>query len=378
MAINEITAKSILRKHKRLDSWFVSCYGMNLYRGCLHNCTYCDGRAEKYYVEGEFGRDIAVKANAISLLERELDPQRKRTPFPKSYICLGGGVGDAYQPVEKKYRLARRTLELCLKYHLPVQILTKSTLILDDLELIKEINNKNRAIVSFSFSSVNDEVSQIFEPGVPSPEERLKALSVFRKADIACGMFLMPVIPFITDTEELMEESVSRARESGLNFIIFSGMTLKEGKQKDFFLNKLAGIYPHLVSKYKEIYQQDQWGSAVPRYYKTINDRFYKIALKNKMPVRIYQDLFEDLLTMNDKVAIMLDQIDYVLKLQGKRSPYGYASYIISQLKQPLTDLKGHLTSIKGVGPQVARIILEILEKNRSELYSRLVEYKET
>ncbi len=94
MVVKEIVAKSILRKHKKIDSWFLSWYGMNLYRGCTHNCVYCDGRSEGYYVEGEFGTDLTVKINAVDVLRRELDPKRKRTPFKQGYIMVGGGVGD--------------------------------------------------------------------------------------------------------------------------------------------------------------------------------------------------------------------------------------------------------------------------------------------
>ena len=103
MNIIEENAKSILRKYKKIDSWFITRYGMNLYRGCLHNCVYCDGRAERYYVEGEFGKDIIVKKNAPEILDRELNPERKRVPFKKSYIMLGGGVGDSYQPAENAF-----------------------------------------------------------------------------------------------------------------------------------------------------------------------------------------------------------------------------------------------------------------------------------
>ena len=112
LTIKEIEAKSILRKHKKIDSWFLSRYNMNLYRGCTHNCVYCDGRAEGYYVEGEFGNDVAVKINALEVLRRELDPKRKRTPFKRGYVMVGGGVGDSYQPIEEKYELTRKTLEL--------------------------------------------------------------------------------------------------------------------------------------------------------------------------------------------------------------------------------------------------------------------------
>jgi len=80
--IREVEAKSIIRRHRRIDSWFLGGFGLNLYRGCAHNCAYCDGRSESYQVEGEFGRDIAVKTNALSILERELDPARKRKPLP--------------------------------------------------------------------------------------------------------------------------------------------------------------------------------------------------------------------------------------------------------------------------------------------------------
>ncbi|GAH53049.1 unnamed protein product [marine sediment metagenome] len=154
MTIREIEAKSILRKYKKIDSWFISRYGMNLYRGCTHNCIYCDGRAEGYYVDGEFGEDVTVKVNTIEILRRELDPKRKCTSFKRSFVMIGGGVGDSYQPIEEKYQLTQKVLELMDEYNFPVHILTKSTLIKRDIDILKKINKKNRAIVSFSFSSV--------------------------------------------------------------------------------------------------------------------------------------------------------------------------------------------------------------------------------
>ena len=247
MTIREIEAKSILRKYKKIDSWFISRYGMNLYRGCTHNCIYCDGRAEGYYVDGEFGQDVTAKVNAIEILRRELDPKRKRIPFKRSFVMIGGGVGDSYQPIEETYQLSRRALELIDEYDFPIHMLTKSTLIKRDIDILKKINKKNRAIVSFSFSSVNDEISAIFEPGVPPPSERLKTLTFFKNEGIACGMFLLPVIPFITDTPELMEETIRKASEVGLDFIIFGGMTLKEGRQKDYFFKTLKNIIQNLL-----------------------------------------------------------------------------------------------------------------------------------
>ncbi|MCK5171689.1 MAG: radical SAM protein, partial [Bacteroidales bacterium] len=197
--IREINAKSLLRKHKKVDSWFVARYGMNLYRGCLHNCAYCDGRAEGYYVDGEFGKDIEVKINAPELLQKELDPKRKRVPFKKGFIMIGGGVGDSYNVLDKKYELSRKILNIVSDYDFPVHVLTKSTLVKRDIDILHAINEKSKAIISFSFSGVDDNICKIFEPGVPSATERLETISFLKKEGFPVGVFMMPVIPFITD-----------------------------------------------------------------------------------------------------------------------------------------------------------------------------------
>lgn len=366
MIIKEIQAKSLLRKHKRIDSWFLSCYGMNFYRGCTHNCVYCDGRSEGYYVEGKFGEEVEVKVNAIEILSRELDPKRKRVPMKKCFMMVGGGVGDSYQAVEKKYQLTRQALELMLEFNLPVSMLTKSTLIERDLDIFKEINERTRAIVSFSFSSVDGEINAIFEPGVPPPSKRLKTLAKFKQAGITCGMFLMPVIPFITDAPEQMENSVRKAKEVGVDFIIFSGMTLKEGRQKDYFFDVLKQYYPDLITEYQNIYQPNQWGQATDEYYASIHQSFFPIVKKYKIPIRMPLHLFSDILNENDLVEVLLGHLDYLCKIQGRSSPFGYAAYSISQLKQPLSSMRGQLQKLKGVGRTTERIILEILDTGKS------------
>jgi len=373
MSIKEIKAKSILRKHKKIDSWFLSCYGMNLYRGCMHNCVYCDGRAEKYNVNGDFGKDVAVKINAIDLLKKELNPNQRLAPLKKGFIMLGGGVGDSYQPVEKEYKLTRKALELMKQYKFPVHILTKSTLVERDIDLIKDINKQSRAIVSFSFSSVNDKISQIFEPGVPEPSKRLETLELFKKEGISCGMFLMPVIPFITDKPEFLEESIKKAKELGLDFIIFSGMTLKDGRQKEYFINALKDYNQNLITEYTHIYRGDKWGNTVPEYYTSLQQAFNIISKKYRIPRRIPPNLYRDLLEENDIVMVILEQIDYLLKLDGKKSPYGYAAYSISQIKQPLSTMKNSLRSLNGVGTVTENLILEIIETKNSTYLNKLL-----
>jgi DNA repair photolyase len=373
VAIREVTAKSILRKQKKIESWFLSSYGMNLYRGCAHNCVYCDGRSEKYQVDGEFGCDVTVKINAVDVLRRELESVKRRNPKPSGYIMVGGGVGDSYQPVEQTYHLTRKTLELLSNHGFPVHILTKSILVQRDIDLINNINEKNRALVSFSFSSVDDKISERFEPGVPPPSKRLETIATLTDKGIPCGMFLLPVIPFVTDSPQRIEESIQQASAHGVKFIVFGGMTLKEGRQMEHFYSVLDQYDHELLTEYNIIYRGDKWGNATKEYYDSIQKTFDLLRKKYHMPCRIPPPLYDDLLTENDRVIVILEHIDYLLKLQGRKSPYGYAAYSISKLPTPLSTMTHDLQQIKGVGRVTEKLIREILTTGRCSYYETLL-----
>lgn len=371
--IKEIEAKSILRKFKKVDSWFVARYGMNLYRGCSHNCAYCDGRAEGYYVDGEFGKDIEVKINSAEILRKELNPARKRTALKKGVMMIGGGVGDSYNPCERKYELTRNALQIISEYNYPVHILTKSTLVKRDIDILQQINQKSKAIISFSFSGIDQEICKKMEPGIPSISDRLKLISELKKQSYTVGVFLMPVIPFITDTPEQMEKSIKKFKEIGVDFIIFGGMTLKPGRQQEHFYDVLKDYKPELIASYRQIYKGDKWGGASYAYYNEINKRFYNLAEKYKMPVRIPANVFNGIIDQNDLVTIILEQMDFILKQRGEKSPYSFGAYSISQLKEPVSEIKNSLTALKGIGPVTEKIILEILETGTSRYYEKLL-----
>ena len=373
MKITENQAKSILRKHKRIDSWFMTHYGMNLYRGCLHNCAYCDGRAERYYVEGEFGRDITVKTNAIEILERELNPARKRIPFKRSYMLVGGGVGDSYGPPELQYRLTRRVLALLNRYEWPVHVLTKSVHVREDLALIEEINSRRRAIVSFSFSTVDPDISALVEPGVPPPAKRLETMAAFKAAGIAVGMMLMPVIPFISDTPHMIDAAVAQAAACGADFVLFGAMTLKAGRQKDHFLTILYRHFPQFAVEYEMLYRDDKWGHPQAEYNRMVYGLFRQAARQYKMPIRIPPHLFNPILTENDRVIVMLEHMDYVLKAEGKKSTYGYAATRIAGLDRPVSQMEGRLRDVPGVGPRSETAIREIINTGSCAAYRKLL-----
>jgi hypothetical protein len=223
-----------------------------------------------------------------------------------------------------------------------------------------------------SFSSVDDEMSGIYEPGVSAPSERLRILSELKQKGIPCGMFLLPVIPFISDTEEMIAESVAAAAAIGLDFVVFGGMTLKHGRQREHFIDVLHQQHPNLTDRYDSIYNGDRWGNATGRYYECINARFDSAACLHHIAKRVPSGLYRCILPENDLVAVMLDQLGYLTQLKKKPSPYGYASHAITKVKEPLSS-RDDLTEIPGVGPTTARLIREILETGSCQYYERLL-----
>lgn len=372
MVIKEINAKSLLKKHKKIDAWFNSRYSLNLYRGCSHDCSYCDGRTEKYQVEGDFAQEIGAKINALDLLENELRPSTRKKPLPKGFIVPGGGVGDTYQPCEENYKLARKMLQIIERYRFPVHLITKSSLIERDIDILCRINEKSKVIVSFSFSSVDDQISKIFEAGASPPSQRLRVMKKLLDNGISCGIFLMPVIPFITDSFEKINEVYQKASELNADYVVFGGMTLKEGRQKDFFYSALKNYNAQLLSKYDKIYTGNKYGEADYQYYKKINQTYQSVLKKYNIPQRVPAHLVRNIISRNDLIVVILEQLDYLFRQQGKKTSYLKAAYAISQLKEPVSLLFGGL-QLKGIDADAEKIIVEILQTGTSNIYEKIL-----
>jgi len=370
--VDEIQAKSLLRKSKRVDSWFVSRYGMNLYRGCPHACAYCDGRAERYRVEGDFGRDVAIKTNAPEVLARELDPRRKRKPMKRGYVLLGGGVGDSYALPEREHRIARRCLEVLAGHPFPVHVLTKSPLVERDLDLLLGIDGEQRAIVSVSLSTVDDRVARRLEPGCAPPSERLAMLARVKEAGLATGVYLMPVLPGISDADDDLDRALARVVEAGADFVVFGGLTLKPGRQRDHYLDAVCALDAELAEHTEGLYGDDRWGHAVPDYYRDLERRFTRLALRHRVARRIPPRLFADLLDDNDRAVVLLEHMDYFQRAAGRDSFFGLAARSVAGLDRPLAEVSGELTTLKGVGEFTERLLLEILDTGHCRHYDRL------
>ncbi|MGC4114362.1 MAG: radical SAM protein [Myxococcales bacterium] len=301
----EVEAKSIARG-SGTDPWFLGRYGANLYRGCEHGCLYCDGRAERYQVAGDFARDIQVKVNALGLLEQELG--RAREP---GFLFVGGGVCDAWQPAEAKYRLARGVLELALKLRFPVHVLTKSALVERDLDLLERINAERRAILSFSLASVDERLREQLEPGAAPFAERLRILEKARARGIATGIMAMPLFPGLSDQPEHLRELVSRAASAGVRFVCFAGMTLRPGVQQQTFLDAVRRDHADLLPGYQTLYrQQKSSGAPDPRYSERLYRRCREALAVQGLPGRIPGELFTGLIPSYAEVAVLLEHED--------------------------------------------------------------------
>lgn len=222
--------------------------GMNIYRGCLHGCIYCDSRSLCYQMNHKF-EDVEVKANAVELLENAL--RRKRN---KCMIGTGA-MSDPYMPIEEKLGNMRKCLEVIERYGFGVTMITKSTKVLRDLDLLKKINEKSKCVVQMTLTTYDEDLCRIVEPNVETTYERFRALEILHDNGIQTVVWLCPILPFINDTEENIRGILDycvRAKVKGIiNFDM--GVTLRDGN-REYFYKKLDEHFPGLKEKYIRMY----------------------------------------------------------------------------------------------------------------------------
>ena len=222
--------------------------GMNIYRGCTHGCIYCDSRSRCYQINHVF-EDIEVKANVVTLLEEALRKKRKKCMIGTGSMC------DPYIHLEEKLGNTRKCLELINRYEFGLSILTKSSRILRDLDLLKAINEKTKCVVQMTLTTFDEDLCRIIEPNVSTTKERFEVLKVMRDNGIPTIVWLSPILPFINDTEENIRGILDYCVEAKVHGILcFSmGVTLRDG-DREYFYQKLDEHFPGLKAKYIKKY----------------------------------------------------------------------------------------------------------------------------
>ena len=217
--------------------------GMNLYRGCTHGCIYCDSRSAVYGMNHEF-EDIEVKRNSLELLKRELIKR------PKAMIGTGA-MTDPYIPLEGDLKYVRMSLELIYRYGFGFTCITKSDLVLRDLDLLKKINEKSKAVVQMTITTADDGLCKLLEPNVCVTSRRFEVLRTLNENGIPTVVWLCPILPYINDTEDNINEILDCCIEAGVHGVLCFGMglTLRDGNRQ-YFYRKLDEHFPGLKERY--------------------------------------------------------------------------------------------------------------------------------
>ncbi|MEI7660597.1 MAG: radical SAM protein [Bacteroidota bacterium] len=253
--LQEITVKSALHYH---TSEMPCNWDVNVYRGCGHGCRYCFAQySHDYLGGGNFFREVYAKVNVAAILDRELSRRRWR----HARINLSG-VTDAYQPAEAEMKIMPDIWRVLIRHKNPVVITTKSSLILRDLHLLRELAGLTSVYVGASITMMDEELRKVVEPGAAPAEERFTVLERCREAGCMANVMLTPVLPLINDNRENLEGIFRRASQAKVAGLSAWPLNLR-GSTKQKFLCFLDATFPHLVAPYRDLYQ----GPEVSRPY---------------------------------------------------------------------------------------------------------------
>jgi DNA repair photolyase len=254
----EVEAKSILNRVPAASRMPFE-WTINVYRGCSHSCVYCFARPSHTYLNFDAGRDferrIVVKVNAPEVLRREL---RKRS-WAGAHVAMGTNT-DPYQRCEGRYRLTRGVLEVLRDYANPCSVLTKSPLLLRDLDLFVELAETAGFSANLSIGTLDEEVWRRSEPGTPHPRARMAAVKQLVAAGIPCGILMAPILPGISDSPEQLRAVVRAAADAGATHLTPITLHLRRGVKEEF-MPWLEETYPELVAGYQRLYR----GAIAPK-----------------------------------------------------------------------------------------------------------------
>ncbi|SCG65049.1 Rv2578c family radical SAM protein [Micromonospora coxensis] len=261
MTFYEVRAKSIINRVPG-TSQVPFEWTINPYRGCTHACRYCFARNTHTYLDldagADFDRKVIVKVNAGELVRRELAAPRWRG----AHVAMGTNV-DCYQRAEGRYRLMPPIIEALRDFANPFSILTKGTLILRDLPLLRQAAAVTRVGVSYSVGFVDEALWRTVEPGTPSPRRRLDAVRQLTDAGFEVGVLMAPILPGLSDSDDSIEATVSAIAAAGATSVTPLALHLRTGA-REWYAHWLAREYPHLVPRYRRLYRA---GAYAPQAY---------------------------------------------------------------------------------------------------------------
>jgi DNA repair photolyase len=261
-----------------VNVWFLPFrWGANTYRGCEHNCVYCNARYTHEFLglpTGEFSQKIIVKDNAAEILDKEFS----RDKWRKMTVNLAT-VTDPYQPAESKFKITKSVLEVFLKNHNPLMLSTKSALVLRDIDILREIAQTGFLNVVVSLSTLDEELRRKIEPRAASVEARFKVIQELSEVGITVGVAAIPLLPYVTNGEKDIDELLKTVADRGASYVISDLLNFRE-EARSRFMKFLASYDPSLVQPYEKLYQTNYCDKD---YSKRIRSRIDELVKRHKV-----------------------------------------------------------------------------------------------
>jgi DNA repair photolyase len=258
-----------------VNVWFLPFrWGINTYRGCEHNCVYCNARYTHEYLglpTGEFAHKIIVKDNAAEILHKEFSREKWNTNKTVNMAT----VTDPYQPAEKRFRITRKVLEVFLKHHNALLVTTKSDLVLRDLDLLSEIGQTGFLNVNITIPHLDEELRQQIEPKAPNIDQRLNVIQELHEANITVGVTAIPLLPYITDGEKDVKALVKILADKGVDYVIMDVLNFR-GEAKDRFMEFLSDYDSSLIPKYEMLYQTNYCDKQYSKKIRHLTNKLIK------------------------------------------------------------------------------------------------------
>jgi DNA repair photolyase len=305
----------LLRPADLPDNFTRSLYKIAPYSGCAHGCRYCDGRAERYYVDGDFEKDIVVRSSIPDRLAEELPLVRER-----GILSFGSGVTDAYQPLEGAERITGRCAVLLAEAArpLPALVMTKSSLALRDLPLWRRVNEKAGFTLLVSLTSLDESLREIMEPGASSFASRLDMLRRFKEAGCVTGVLAMPLLPGLSDGDESIRALYAACAEARVDFVMPGGVTLRPGRQKNFYMTALKANRPDLAETTRRLFIEERpSGLPLSSASKALYRRVAAIRRDFAMPFLLPHSAFAGMMPTHDALRVLFRDM---LELYSERA----------------------------------------------------------
>lgn len=290
-----------------INDYFLSSYSMAIYDGCEFGCPYCDGWS---YRMRPFNETVRVATDLPLYAERELDA------IDRGDLIGITALTDPYQPAEATYRLTRQFLQRLADCGQPCLVLTKSHTVLEDLVLLERINRQSLAVVMFTLLTIDPYLATKLEDKASAPALRLDAIAELKRAGIPVGVAFLPVLPYVTDTDYMLNSTLHAVAEAGADFVVWDYLSIPSERHRARVNELIARIGTYPPSYYRDLYGKQPLPDAA---YRAERDRELLTRCDNlNLPVRAPHALYAGKLRPNNEAALVLKHTAFRDTVQGR------------------------------------------------------------